>query len=89
MTHMTKVCECCDEEVLKEEVTIVDEGTIVLFIGGPCLDDWWEENCQETLRFGEQYAVEHRYAMDIAFAIQEEGFQLVSADGTKLTLERV
>ena len=56
-------------------------GSIVLF--EPLTEwasEWWEENVEDSQMIGGAYAVEHRYAEDIATGITEALTQRLSAE---------
>ena len=60
-------------------------GSIVLF--EPLTEwasEWWEENVEDSQMIGGAYAVEHRYAEDIATGITEALTQRLSAEPRSL-----
>jgi len=56
------------------DIQVRNEGTIYLFtpitnVGS----EWIAENVEEPLWFGDSIACEHRFARDLAFAMEEDG----------------
>ena len=59
------------------DFTIENHGSIFLFhplTTAAC--DWWFEHVGDTPTFGTAYAVEHRYAFDIAEGISADGLEI-------------
>jgi hypothetical protein len=65
-----------------QDVTVVNEGSIVLFtLETEAAKFWWDENVAETLEFGGNIfckVVEWRYAAAIVEGLADAGFNVIS-----------
>jgi hypothetical protein len=60
------------------DVTVLDEGTIVLFtLESEPAHEWWRENVDpDAMTYCDAYVVEHRYAQPIITGLLDAGLEV-------------